>query len=129
LVEREVVRRHLRSHEPVEIRQITQPRWHAPGVLLGAAGSDVDVCTRASDSLFGEYRQAPSPARAWLANNVLGQSIYLSDRVFTPKYGGVTLPWWTRASLVVEERTVNEERFTPEGNPARGCSTERRTAY
>jgi glycosyltransferase involved in cell wall biosynthesis len=120
LVEREVVRRHLRSHEPVEIRQITQPRWHAPGVLLGAAGSDVDVCTRASDSLFGEYRQAPSPARAWLANNVLGQSIYLSDRVFTPKYGGVTLPWWTRASLVVEERTVNEERFTPEAKPCEG---------
>ena len=31
-----VVRRYLRSHNPEMLRQITQPRWHAPGVIAGA---------------------------------------------------------------------------------------------
>lgn len=107
-----VVRRHLRGHSPDEVRQITQPRWHAPGVLAGAFGFDVRVCTRASASLFDEFREAPSPFRAWLANNVLGRSIFLADSVYTPQYGGVEVPWWASAELVIEQRTVNAARFS-----------------
>lgn len=112
-----VVRRHLCERAPAEIRQITQPRWHAPGVLAGAVGTDVRVCTRASASLFSEYREAPSPVRAWLANNALGRSIFLADAVYTPKYGGVEVPWWAPAKLVSEERTVNDDRFSPDASP------------
>lgn len=113
----QVVRRYLRSHDPEMLRQITQPRWHAPGVLAGAIRHDVCVCTRAAVSLFGEFHEAPSPVRAWLANNVLGQSIFLADAVYTPRYGGVDLPWWAPADLVVEARTVNAERFSPDVEP------------
>lgn len=112
-----VVRRHLRAHNPDEIRQITQPRWHAPGVLAGAVGSNVRVCTRASASLFSEYREAPSPVRAWMANNALGRSIFLADAIYTPKYGGVSVPWWAPVALITEERTVNADRFLPEAPP------------
>ncbi|OSP10597.1 hypothetical protein B9H04_02425 [Halorubrum ezzemoulense DSM 17463] len=112
-----VVRRYLRENDPDTIRQITQPRWHAPGVLAGAIGSDVRGYTRASASLFGEYREAPSPVRAWLANNALGRSIFLSDAVYTPRYGGVEVPWWAPADIVREERTVNGDRFSPEVAP------------
>lgn len=112
-----IVRRHLRKYDPDEIRQITQPRWHAPGVLLGTAGTNVDVCTRASNSLFEEYREAPSLIRAWLANNALGQSIFFANRVYTPKYGGVDIPWWSPSDLVTEKRTVNADRFSPEAEP------------
>jgi glycosyltransferase involved in cell wall biosynthesis len=115
-----VVRRYLRDRSPLELRQITQPRWHAPGVILGATGTDTDVCTRASESLFAEYREAPVPVRAWLANNLLGRSIFLADRLFTPAYGGVTCPWWAPASLVVEERRVNADRFTSDVAPRAG---------
>jgi glycosyltransferase involved in cell wall biosynthesis len=111
------VRQYLRTHDPDEIRQITQPRWHAPGVLTGAIGTDTRVCTRASASLFKEYQEAPSPIRAWLANNAFGRSIFLADAVYTPKYGGVDLPWWAPADLIVEERTVNRERFSPDTTP------------
>jgi glycosyltransferase involved in cell wall biosynthesis len=112
-----VVRRYLRSHDPAEIRQITQPRWHAPGVLYGALESGTTTCTRASRSLFVEYREAPSPVRAWLANNGLGRSVFLADRLYTPAYGGVEPPRWALADLVVEERTVNEDRFSPAAEP------------
>ena len=114
---RRVTRQYLQSHDPDVLRQITQPRWHAPGVLLGAAGTDVRVCTRASTSLFAEFREAPSPIRAWLANNALGQSVFLADAVYTPRYGGIDLPWWAPADLVVEERTVNPDRFSPDTDP------------
>jgi glycosyltransferase involved in cell wall biosynthesis len=120
----DVVRRHLRKYDPDEIRQITQPRWHAPGVLIGTVGANVDVCTRASSSLFEEYREAPSPVRAWLANNALGRSIFFTDRVYTPKYGGVDLPWWAPADLVAEERTVNADRFSPDAEPREGLFTQ-----
>lgn len=112
-----VVRRYLQNNEPDVIRQITQPRWHAPGVLSGAIKSDVCVCTRASASLFDEYREAPSPVRAWLANNVIGRSIFLADRVYTPKYGGIDLPWWAPADLITEDRTVNADRFSADATP------------
>lgn len=111
------VRRYLRTHDANELRQITQPRWHALGILIGALGTDTRVCTRASASLFKEYQEAPSPLRAWLANNALGRSLFLADAVYTPKYGGVDLPWWAPADLVVEERTVNRERFSPSATP------------
>jgi glycosyltransferase involved in cell wall biosynthesis len=48
---------------------------------------------------------------------VLGRSIFLADRLFTPEYGGVTCPWWAPTALVVEERIVNEDRFTPDVEP------------
>lgn len=112
-----VVREHVASHGPAVVRQITQPRWHAPGVLLGAAAGDPAVWTRASASLFDEFREAPSPLRAWLVNNALGRSIYLSERLFTPRFGGVTRPWWARAELVYEERVVNGDRFSPGADP------------
>jgi glycosyltransferase involved in cell wall biosynthesis len=89
-------------------------------VVLGAIGTETDICTRAAGSLFTEYREAPAPVRAWLANNVLGRSIFLADRLFTPAYGGVTCPWWAPASLVVEERRVNADRFTPDVAPRAG---------
>jgi len=121
-----VVRRYLRSHDPAEIRQITQPRWHAPGVLYGALESGTATCTRASRSLFVEYREAPSPVRAWLANNGLGRSVFLADRLYTPSYGGVELPYWALADLVVEKRTVNEDRFSPAAEPQAGLFEESR---
>jgi len=112
-----VVRQYLRLNDPVELRQITQPRWHAPGILLGTIGHHVRVCTRASASLFEEYREAPSPVRAWLANNAIGRSIFLANAVYTPKYGGIDLPVWAPADLVVEERRVNGDRFSPDARP------------
>lgn len=123
-VTEKVVRRHLRDRDLDEIRQITQPRWHAPGVLAGAVGSDVRVCTRASASLFEEYREAPSPVRAWIANNVLGRSIFLADSVYTPQYGSVEVPWWAPADLVTEERTVNADRFSPAAAPQQDLFTQ-----
>jgi glycosyltransferase involved in cell wall biosynthesis len=84
------------------------------------------VCTRASASLFDEYHEAPSPVRAWLANNVLGRSIFLSDRVYTPKYGGIEVPWWAPADLVREERTVNSDRFSSEAVPYENLFTQDR---
>lgn len=117
---RNVVNQHLESDHATEVRQITQPRWHAPGVILGvrsASGSredSIQTCTRTSASMFREYRAAPSTLKAWLVNNGIGRSVFLSDRVFTPKYGGVSVPWWSSTERVVESRTVNEDRFHPD---------------
>ncbi|MFB6202770.1 MAG: glycosyltransferase [Halorhabdus sp.] len=79
--------------------------------------SDIPVFTRASRSLFREYQEAPSPARAWLANNLLGRSIFLGNRLYTPQHGAVSVPWWAPAEKVVEERVVNADRFSPEAEP------------
>lgn len=112
-----IVRQYLQDYDPDEIRQITQPRWHAPGVLAGAVTSDVPVFTRASRSLFREYREAPSPVRAWLVNNLLGRAIFFGNRLYTPRHGAVSVPWWAPAEKVVEERVVNADRFSPEAAP------------
>jgi glycosyltransferase involved in cell wall biosynthesis len=116
----EVTRQYLKSGTPNAIRQITQPRWHAPGVLLGAFGFDVEVCTRASASLFDEYREAPSPVRAWLVNNAIGRAIFLADKVYTPRFGGIEVPRWAPAERIVEERIVNGDRFSPDTPPREG---------
>lgn len=113
----QVTRRYLGSVNADVVRQITQPRWHAPGVMLGAIGFDVTVCTRASASLFDEYDEAPSPVRAWLANNALGQTIFLADKVYTPRFGGIEVPGWAPAERIVEERIVNADRFSPDTPP------------
>lgn len=112
-----IVRRYISTQKPTEIRQITQPRWHALGVLLGARGRDVRICSRVSTSMLTEFRQAPSEITAWLANNVLGRSAFFADKVFTPQHGGVDLPWWSAAELVREPRIVNKNRFTPSVEP------------
>lgn len=118
------VRQYLRDYEPDEIRQITQPRWHAPGVLVGAMTSDVPVFTRASRSLFREYQEAPSPVRAWLANNLLGRSIFLGNRLYTPQHGAISVPWWAPSKKVVEARVVNADRFSPETEPKEDLFTQ-----
>jgi glycosyltransferase involved in cell wall biosynthesis len=107
------------SPRPVELRQITQPRWHAPGVLLGSRGHSIRVCTRASASNFTEYRSATGLAvvREFAANNVLGRSVFLSDAVYTPRYGGVSLPVWSSAELITEPRTASSRIFNPEAPP------------
>lgn len=111
------VGKYLNEHNPDEIRQITQPRWHALGVLLGARRVDIPICTRVSASMFTEYRNDPNKVRSFIANNILGYSVFLGDRVYTPKYGGVTVPWWSSANRTVEPRAVNKDRFTPEAEP------------
>lgn len=111
------VRRYLREHDPDVVRQITQPRWHAPGVILGTARSDARVETRASSSMFAEFRGATDPVRSFLANNVLGRAVFLGDVLYTPRYGGVDPPWWSTCRLVVEPRRVNGDRFSPAAEP------------
>ena len=113
----EVIRQYLSEHDPARLRQITQPRWHAPGVLLGSLGTTVETCTRASESLLAEYLEAPSRTQAWLANNVVGRSVFFADRLYTPRYGGLAERWWAPAKLVVKHRVVNMERFSPDSEP------------
>ena len=112
-----VVKSYLNSHSPDEIRQITQPRWHAPGVVLGTLGHDISVVTRVSAAMFEEYRSSPSKYRAWVSNNVLGRTVFIADRIFTPKYGGVEKPWWSPAEMIIEPREVNKKRFDPSIDP------------
>jgi len=66
---------------------------------------------------FTEFREAPSPVKAWLVNNGLGRSVFLGQKVYTPKHGGVSLPWWSQAERITETRIVNEKRFSPAVEP------------
>jgi len=102
------VRSYLSEHDPDEIRQITQPRWHAPGILLGSRGESLRRCTRVSHSNFTEYQTTTGVERIreFGANNVIGQAIFLADAVYTPEYGGVSLPWWSRSKLIEEPRVA-----------------------
>lgn len=121
-----VVSRYLEEHHPSEVRQITQPRWHAPGVILGVRdlprlrSSSISVSTRLSASMFEEYRNASSKTKAWIANNVIGRSAFLADQVYTPQYGGVSIPWWSSAMAVQETREVNKNRFHQDVEPLDG---------
>lgn len=107
-------REYLSTCAPDTVKQITQARWHAPGVLLGALGSDTSIHTRASASMFCEYKNDSSTIRSYILNNILGRAIFLADKIYTPKYGPVLVPWWSSTRRVIEPRKVNEERFFPE---------------
>ncbi|UTF52741.1 glycosyltransferase family 4 protein [Natronosalvus rutilus] len=110
------VKAYIQDHDPKEVRQITQPRWHAPGVLLGSRGESVRACTRVSQSNFTEYGQSSgvSQAKDYLVNNIIGKSVFLADRVYTPLYGGVKIPWWSSAALIEEPRIASPGRFNPD---------------
>jgi glycosyltransferase involved in cell wall biosynthesis len=110
-------RQYISEYSPKTIRQITQPRWHAPGVILGALGSDVRIETRASASMFTEHRTADHRFRSFAANNVLGRSVFFSDTLYTPKYGAVDTPWWSTTETVIEERKINQDRFSADTEP------------
>lgn len=112
------VRQYLSDHSPASLRQITQPRWHAPGVVAAALPTGTRVETRASASLFTEYQQSTDPARSYVANNVLGQAIFLADRLHTPAYGRVSVPAWSPVDRRIERRAVNSDRFSPSVTPA-----------
>lgn len=115
-----VVATYLDENDVAEIRQITQPRWHAPGVLLGARGHDVRTCTRVSQSNFTEYANTDGIAkcRDYVANNVIGRAVFLSDTVYTPAYGGIDLPWWSSAERIEEPRTAAPTHFHPDIDPS-----------
>lgn len=110
-------RQYVSEYSPKTIRQITQPRWHAPGIIFGTRGSDVRIETRASASMFTEHRTADHRLRSFAANNVLGRAVFLSDTLYTPKYGAVDTPWWSTTETVIEERRINQERFSPDAEP------------
>lgn len=112
-----ITREYINDFRPDQIRQITQPRWHAPGVIAGSAGTETVVETRASSSMFGEYKNDPNPTRSFFANNILGRSIFFSDKLYTPKYGSISTPWWSNTERCVEVRKVNPTRFSPDSKP------------
>lgn len=118
-----VSRQYIQDFSPDRIRQITQPRWHAPGIVAGSAGTGTTVETRASSSMFTEYRTDANTLRSFLANNVLGRSIFLSDRLHTPKYGSVSIPWWSSTERSIELRKVNYDRFSPDTRPLASMPT------
>ena len=110
-------RKYASEYSPKTIRQITQPRWHAPGIILGTKEINVRIKTRASASMFTEHRTADRRLRSFAANNVLGRAVFLSDTLYTPKYGAIDNPWWSPAETVVEERKINQDRFSPDAEP------------
>lgn len=112
-----ITREYIRNFTSDRIRQITQPRWHAPGVIAGSAGTKTVVETRASSSMFGEYKTDTNPARSFFANNILGRSIFFSDKLYTPKYGSISIPWWSNTERCIEVRKVNPNRFSPDSKP------------
>jgi glycosyltransferase involved in cell wall biosynthesis len=111
------VRAYLSRFSPTRLRQVTQPRWHAIGVVAGAATAEVTVETRASRSLFTEYADSADPLRSYVANNVLGRAVFLGERLYTPDYGAVTLPRWSPADRQIERRRVNDDRFSSSVTP------------
>jgi glycosyltransferase involved in cell wall biosynthesis len=119
------VRSYLSEHDPDEIRQITQPRWHAPGILLGSRGESLRRCTRVSHSNFTEYQTTTGVERIreFGANNVIGQAIFLADAVYTPEYGGVSLPWWSRSKLIEEPRVAGRQ-FRSDVDPLESLFTQ-----
>lgn len=112
-----ITRQYLQDFNPDRIRQITQPRWHAPGVIAGSVGTKTVVEARASSSMFGEYKTDPNQIRSFFANNILGRSIFFSDKLYTPKYGSISIPWWSKAERCIEVRKVNPDRFSPDAKP------------
>lgn len=123
---RATIKKYIHEYNPEEIRQITQPRWHAPGVVLATTGASIHVCTRVSISNFTEYQShnGMRQIKSYIANNIIGRSVFISDEVYTPKYGGVEIPWWSSAKKIVETRSVSEKRFNPEVKPNRKIFTQ-----
>lgn len=115
---RNVVAKYVSQNHPKEIRQITQPRWHAPGVLLATMGKSIVVSTRVSESNFREYtkNKGISKMNGYIVNNLLGQSVFLGDKVYTPEYGSVELPRWSNAERIIEPRSIST-RFNPNAEP------------
>lgn len=110
-----VVSQYVAENNVAEIRQITQPRWHAPGVLLGARRSGLRTCTRVSRSNFTEYMNSDGIARCrdYAVNNLIGKAVFLADAIYTPAYGGVEIPWWSSAERIEEPRIASPSHFYP----------------
>lgn len=117
----QAVHQYVDDQGPDEVRQITQPRWHGPGVLLGARAGDVRTCTRVSESNLIEYRESSGmdKIRDYIVNNLIGRAVFLSDKFYTPRHSPASVSWWSSATREVE-RLAPADRFNPDADPMDG---------